>query len=230
MEDFHRRLVASVYVTATRALDIFTVNRDKKREILLAVISKDRKYRAEIMAALIVTDILSKENTTQQVSFADEKVDIMQDVDMPQTFLSKNRHYSTTSEELSERWGLSISQDAINLKAMTQKLTRSAIMPLARRYRADRMFNVCRIHGTMSNDTMDARFQSIHNKDYCQVFGNKQFFVEAYPINKKSDFHIGLYKFFKEYGAPDKMTYNGSQEKNGRQTEFQRVMRKYEIK
>ena len=103
MEDFHRRLVASVYVTATRALDIFTVNRDKKREILLAVISKDRKYRAEIMAALIVTDILSKENTTQQVSFADEKVDIMQDVDMPQTFLSKNRHSSTSSEDLSER-------------------------------------------------------------------------------------------------------------------------------
>ena len=97
-------------------------------------------------------------------------------------------------------------------------MIRSAIMPLARRYRADWMFNVCRIHGTMSTDTMDARCQSIHNENYCQVFGNKQFFVEAYPIKKKSDFHLVLDKFVKEYGAPDKMTYNDAQEQIGRKT------------
>ena len=55
-------------------------------------------------------------------------------------------------------------------------------------------------------------------------------FVETYPINNKSDYHLGLYKFVKEYGAPDKITYDGAQEKIGRKTEFQRVMRKYEIK
>ena len=51
MDDFHTRLVAGVAVTATQASDIFTVNRYKKREILLAVSSKDRKYKAERMAA-----------------------------------------------------------------------------------------------------------------------------------------------------------------------------------
>ena len=40
----------------------------------------------------------------------------------------------------------------------------------------------------------------------------KQFFVEAYTIKKKSDCHLGLDKFIKEYGAPDKMTYDGAQE------------------
>ena len=63
---------------------------------------------------------------------------------------------------------------------------------------------------------MDARCQSIHDKKYCQVFGNKQFFVEAYPTKRKSDCHLGLYKFVKEYVAPDKMTYYGAQEKIGR--------------
>ena len=43
MDDFHRRLVAGVAVTTTRASSILTINRDKNREILLAVISKDRK-------------------------------------------------------------------------------------------------------------------------------------------------------------------------------------------
>ena len=39
MDDFHRRLVAGVAVTAARASSILTINRDKKREMLLVVIS-----------------------------------------------------------------------------------------------------------------------------------------------------------------------------------------------
>ena len=60
MDNFHTRLVAGVAVTATEASDILTVNRDKKREISLAVRSKDRKYRSDRMAARIVADIISK--------------------------------------------------------------------------------------------------------------------------------------------------------------------------
>ena len=83
------------------------------------------------MAARIVADIISKEKKTQQVSFTYEQVDTMKDVSMPRTFLSNNRHSSTTAEDLSKRWGLSISQAALTLKVTTRKLTRSAIMPLA---------------------------------------------------------------------------------------------------
>ena len=61
------------------------------------------------MAARIVADIISKEKTTQQVSFNDEQVDTMKDVSIPQTFLYENRNSSTTEEDLSDRWGLNIS-------------------------------------------------------------------------------------------------------------------------
>ena len=132
---------------------------------------------------------------------------------MPRTFLSKNRYFSKTAEDLSERWRLSIYQAALTLKATTQNLTRSAIMPLTQRYRAYRIFDVRRIHGTKSTDTKDARYQSIHDKKYCQVFGNKKFFVKSYPIKKKYDFRLGLYKFVKDYRAPNKMNYNGAQER-----------------
>ena len=137
MEEFHRRIVSGVAITATCVSDTLTVNRDKKREILLAVSSKDRKYRANRMEARIVADTISKKKTTQQVSFSDEQVDTMQDVSMPQNFISKNIHSSTTPEDLSNIWGLVISQSAITLKATTQKLNRSTKVPLARRYRAD---------------------------------------------------------------------------------------------
>ena len=73
MDDFHRRLVAGVAVTATHPSAILTIIRDKKREILLAVGSKERKYRDDRMSARTVADIISKEKTTQQVSFSDEK-------------------------------------------------------------------------------------------------------------------------------------------------------------
>ena len=65
---------------------------------------------------------------------------------------------------------------------------------------------------------------------YSQVFGNKQFSVGAYPIKKKSDVSEGLDKFVREYGAPDKLIYDGGAEQVGRKTEFQRLIRKYEIK
>ena len=119
------------------------------------------------MAARIVTDIIPKENTTQQVYFANEQVDTMKNVSMPRTCLSENIHFSTTEEDLSDRWGLIISQDALTLKAMTHKLTRSAIIPLVRRYIAGRMFDVSGIHGTMSIDTKDSRCHSIHDENYC---------------------------------------------------------------
>ena len=96
MNDFHRRIVAGIAVTATRVSAILNVNRDKKRKISLPVSSKDRKYRADKMAAQIVADIISKEKTTRQVSFAGEELDLIKDVSMPRTFLSKNRHSSTT--------------------------------------------------------------------------------------------------------------------------------------
>ena len=149
---------------------------------------------------------------------------------MPRMFLPNNRYSSTTAEDLSKRWGLSISQAALTLKAMTQKLTRSTLMPLSQRYRSDRMFGVHMIHWTMYINTMDAIFQLIHDEKCCQLFCNRQFFVEAYTIKKKSYCHLGLDKFIKGYGALDKMTYDSAQEQIGRKTKFQRVMRKYEIK
>ena len=117
-----------------------------------------------------------------QEDVALEQEDVVPDIGFPRTFLSSKRHLITTPEDPSERWGLSLAQAALTLKATTQRLTISALMPLAQRYRADRMFDVRQIHGTMSNDTMNTRCQSIHQDKYLQVFGNKDFFVEAYPI------------------------------------------------
>ena len=78
------------------------------------------------------------------------------------TFLSSNRHSNTTPEDLSEVWNISVEQAKMTLDATTQHHVRSAIMPLSRRYRTDRMFEPKRLLGTMASDTMDPRCDSIH--------------------------------------------------------------------
>ena len=77
------------------------------------------------------------------------------------------------------------------MKATTKRLKRSSMIPLRRRYRAERM----------ATENLDARVKSIHGQQYCQVFGNKDFFVEAYPIEKRSDLHETLYRLGRDYRA-----------------------------
>ena len=77
---------------------------------------------------------------------------------------------------------------------------------------------------------MDARCKSIHAEKYLQVFGNKEFFVEAYPIKRKANCHEGLETFVREYGAMKRLIYDGAPEHIRRKAEFQSIMRKYYIR
>ena len=61
------------------------------------------------------------------------------------------------------------------------------------------------------------------------MFGNKDFSIEAYPINKKYDYCKSLHKFIKQYGEPDCMIYDGSKQWNDKNIEFQHIINKYDI-
>ena len=76
----------------------------------------------------------------------------------------------------------------------------------------------------MSTDTMDAQCNSINAERYLQVSRNKEFFVEAYPIKRKDDFHKLLETFVREYGAMERLIYDGAPEHIGRKTEFQCII------
>jgi hypothetical protein len=148
------------------------------------------------------------------------------DILPPRTFLSGKRHSNTTAEDLSEVWNISVGQAQLTLDNTTQNHVRSAIMPLSRRYRTDRMFSPKRILGEMASDTMDPRCEGLHGDKYCQVFGNKSMFCEAYPIPSKGSCHEALKIFLKEYGAPDTIITNGSKEQTSKRTIWQSHLRK----
>ena len=147
----------------------------------------------------------------------------------PRIFVSTDRHSNTTPEDLSEIWGISVEQARMTLDSTTQHHVRSAVLPLSRRYRMDRMYEPKRLRCDMASDTMDPRCPGLHGNRYIQVFGNKDMFAEAIPITSKGDCHLALKKFINEFGAPDKMITDGSREQMGQYTQFQKILRKHNI-
>ena len=82
----------------------------------------------------------------------------------------------------------------------------------------------------MATNTLDARVKYIHGQKYFQVFVNKDFFVKACPIEKRSDCHEALDRFVRDYRALDVMQYDGAREQVGPHTKFQANMIKYDIR
>lgn len=144
------------------------------------------------------------------------------------TFLSSQRHSNTTPQDLSEVWGISLEQARMTLEATTQHHVRSAIMPLSRRYRVDRMYEPKRLRCNMGTDTMDPHCEGLHGDRQCQVFGNKEMFTAAYPTSsgKASDIDEALKRFLQDYGAPETLTMDGSKAQTSRGSAFASRVRK----
>jgi hypothetical protein len=96
---------------------------------------------------------------------------------------------------LSKQWQIGLVQAKETLKRTSQRLVRSAVMPLARRYCADNMFEKKRLRSMGSSDTMDGRIKSLDSNRYGQVLANGSFFAEIYPMATKKDAGLALKEF-----------------------------------
>ena len=151
------------------------------------------------------------------------------DIPTLHTFESSARHTDVSPEDLSERWGISLATAIKTLKSTTQKFLRSAILPLSRRYRTDRMFQRKTLAGDWSTDTMDGKFKSIEGNRYAQVFANKSYFAQIYPMDSKSKAGDALRLFCQEFGVPERLTFDGSKEQTQKKTEFMKQIRTHNI-
>ena len=146
------------------------------------------------------------------------------------TFVSQKRHSQTSPEQLSERWNIGLTQAKKTLQVTTQKGVRSAILPLSRRYRTDRMFNQRKLRGQkFYTDTLFGKTKSLTNNTCVQIFANESYFVKAYPMEKKSGAGLALRQFIRDYGVPERLTSDGASEQTGPKTEFMKQVRKHGI-
>ena len=151
------------------------------------------------------------------------------DVPTTHVFQSSERHTDVSARDLSQRWGISISAAHKTLNKTTQKFLRSAVLPLSRRYRTDRVFSRKTLLGDWSTDTMDGRSKSLEGNKYAQVFANKAYFSRIYPMNSKRKAGDSLRLFCQEFGVPERLTFDGSKEQCKAGTEFMKQIRTHNI-
>jgi hypothetical protein len=152
-----------------------------------------------------------------------------QDLPPIKTFQSKGRHSSVSPEDLSKQWQIGLEQSKETLKRTTQRVIQLAVMPLARQYRADKMFQTKLLAGKWASDTMDGHVKSLDGNQYAQVFSNGGFFAEVYPMARKADAGLALKFFIMEFRVPDDLTIDGSKEQNSKGIEFMKSCRRNDI-
>ena len=155
-----------------------------------------------------------------------------QDTPARRTFVSDERHVKVSAELIAERFGIGPIRAQRTLRVTTQRGVRSAILPISRRYRADRVFGVKRLNGKFATDTAYGKLRSLRSNIGCQVYSHKCGFKAAYPIQKIDGNHVGdtLTQFISDYGVPEHLTFDGASVQTGPKTRFMDAIRRYEIK
>ena len=100
-----------------------------------------------------------------------------------------------TATELSEQWLIGLDQAIATLKLTIQKIVRSAVFPLGKRYKADCLYQLPSLPGYLYTDTLHDRTKSKSGNNYGQVFANNAYFSDTYPMDKKNKFGEALRVF-----------------------------------
>lgn len=148
----------------------------------------------------------------------------------PPNFVTEDRRADVTPQALADRWLIGLEQAKATLKSTTQRFLRSALLPASRRYRADRMYLRPRLQGEWYTDTVFMPVKSKDGNTCGQIYANGAYFATFYPMDSKSKAGDSLRVFCREFGVPEILRHDGAPEMVGKKSEFQRHVRKHNIK
>ena len=158
---------------------------------------------------------------------------IQQQDDVPtrKSFISYDRHLKQTAENLAEMWCIGINKAKATLRATTQRATRSAILPISRRYRADKVYGIKTLRGKFATDTLWSTKKSLNQNACAQIISHKNGFAVCYPMTQATGDSIGdsLLNFIHDFGKPEKLTYDGATAQTGKKTKFMNTIRSHQI-
>ena len=174
-------------------------------------------------------DFIARMTTVSEVTRYD---DTLEDLPTRQTYTSTERHVKMSAEVLADRFAIGIQRARGTLTATMQKGTRSAILPISRRYHADRQYGVKRLKGKFSTDTIWARSKSLRGNVCTQIYSHKCGFNSSHHMEKANNINVGhsLKGFISDYGAPEHLTYDGAAVQVGKHTLFQDTLKKHDIR
>ena len=148
-----------------------------------------------------------------------------------QSFVSNERHQQVTANRLAERFGIGPQRAHATLKATTQRGIRSAILPLSRRYRADRFYKARTLNGKFATDTLWMTPRSIAGNIASQVYSHRCGFASTYHMHAADGDSVGytLASFIHDWGIPGHLTFDGIPTQTGADTAFMKTIRRAHI-
>ena len=128
----------------------------------------------------------------------------MSDILARRKFVSHSQNLKSPAELISNLWCIVIKKSKATVEATIQQGAKSAILPLSRRYRSNRVYIFNRLNSWFSIDTLFSEIKSLNQNVCAQVFCHKVGFSATYPIQAGSGYTIGQsYKYFyHDYGVP----------------------------
>jgi hypothetical protein len=93
-----------------------------------------------------------------------KQIAMISSIDVPpiKNFVSTKRHSDITAADLSHQWRIGIKKAQDTLDTTTQRFSRSALLPISRRYRNDRMFNRKYLNHQFAADLYMDRTKSLY--------------------------------------------------------------------
>lgn len=179
-----------------------------------------------------LTDLDTRVLAQAQLGTPADNYNVEQDVPQRRTFISNDRHSRVSHDVLAERFAIIGTERAkATMRVTTQRGLRSAILPLSRRYRADRMYLANRLNGKFATDLAYFKVKSLHQNIAAQIYSHKCGFMSPHPIPRVDGENIGntLSEFISDYGIPDHLTFDGAAAQVGSQTRLMKLVKKNEI-
>ena len=186
--------------------------------------NSDESIMHQIEPSLVCIKEMVTERYNEDQSYS------LEDVPARRSFISDSRHKSVTALELAESWGIGPKQAKATLMATTQRGTRSAILPLSRRYRADKMYRMKRLNTKLATDTLYSDIKSLNQNICAQVYSTKFGFAAVYPMHRATGDTIGqsYVDFSHDFGIPEHLTFDGAMAQTGKGTLFMKSIKKFD--
>ena len=98
------------------------------------------------------------------------------------TLVSADIHTTVTAKMLTENFMIGPMRAKATLRAITQRGTSSGILSIDRQYRADRMYNLLRLHTKFVSDTICADKKFLRSNVTSQIYSYKCGFNTSYHL------------------------------------------------
>ena len=146
------------------------------------------------------------------------------------TLIYHVRHLRASAELIADLWYIGLKRSQDKLGATTKRRNKYAILTLASRYRADRVFSMRWSNVRFVTDTLFSDVKSLNQNISTQLFSHKVGFNDTYQIVSPTGDSLGyLYRdFIHDFGITEHLMSDACSAQVVQNTLFMKTVRKYD--